>query len=366
VRGGWIIKLAVSSLVAASVGYGVTDLTTNSSSTSPRWTVTSVAVPNEFNRLITDGSSLFLAGYSNSCRSTSVNPRSLRVDPSPSGCDEVPPGEKFAVQYGRSGPLQAYWNCKPQSAAVRLVRLDPATHKDVVGRVIMRVSGTCSHDYPVTVYADNAMWIYDSSGGPTGSTGIIAELSATTGALETLATVPGMPAAVFAANEDGFYIGPGEFYQVGEGIYHVLPGSSGSQFIRSVPGPMAWMFGIGHSMYAALQYDYVNPCTDHDCQLWRFEGPKATPTLISSNLAPGDELPEDGPVGGATVGILVTRPRPLTYATSFEVVLIDPSTGTAKVVARLPVSRLQFAESSAYVSGALYVLVDGRLFRAAP
>jgi hypothetical protein len=119
-------------------------------------------------------------------------------------------------------------------------------------------------------------------------------------------------------------------------------------------------------MYAALQHDYANPCTDRDCQLWRFEGPRATPTLISRNLVPGDELPEDGPVGNATVGILVTRPEPASYATSFDVVLIDPSTGTTRVLARLPVSRLQLAESSAYVSGALFVLVEGRLFRVAP
>lgn len=81
---------------------------------------------------------------------------------------------------------------------------------------------------------------------------------------------------------------------------------------------------------------------------------------------PGDELPEDGPVGNATVGVLVTRPKPRSYATSLDVVLIDPSTGTTQVVARLPVSGLQFAESSAYASGALYVLVEGRLFRVAP
>jgi hypothetical protein len=355
VRRGWLLKLAISAFVAAGTGYAATELTTKNPPASPRWTVTSVAVPNEFNQLLAEGSSLFLKGFSNSCQSTTVDPQSLTLEASPAACDEVPPGEKFAVQYGRFGPLQNFWNCKPESAAVRLVSVDPATHKDVVGRVIMRVSGTCSHDYPLTVYANGAMWVYDSSAGPTGSTGAIAELSATTGALETFATVPGMPAAVLAADDDGFYIGPGEFYQSGEGIYHVDPRSSRAQLVRSVPGPMAWMFGIGHSMYAALQHGYADPCVGHDCQLWRFEGPRATPTLISRSLMPGDELPENGPVGNTTVGILVTRPQQQNYASTFDVVLIDPSTGTTQVGARFPVSRLQFAESSAYVSGALYV-----------
>jgi hypothetical protein len=162
-----------------------------------------------------------------------------------------------------------------------------------------------------------------------------------------------MPAAVIGADEDGFYVGPGEFYQSGQGIYHVAPGSRRAQFLRSVPGPMAWLFGFGHSMYAGLQYDYAKPCIDHDCQLWRFEGPTATPKLVSDDVNPGDTQP----VGNASVGILITRPASPASA-SFDVVRINPATGVTQLLASVPVSEHGFIESTAYASGSFYVLVD--------
>jgi hypothetical protein len=364
VRKSSLAALVVAALVAASVGYLANELATGTSTRAQRWTVTSVPVADGFNQLITDGSSIFITGdgFNGVCDSASVDPRSLHLEPNNAACDTVPPGEKFSVQYGRIGSLQDYWNCKPQSAAVRLVSVDPVTHKDVVGRIIMRVSGTCSHDYPLTVYAAGSMWVYDSSAGPTGRSAAIAQLSARTGALEGFATGPGIPAPVLAADDDGFYFGPTEFYQPGQGICYVAPGSSRAQFLRSVPGPMAWLFGFGHTMYAALQYDYAHPCTDHDCQLLSFDGRLATPKLISGDVNPGDQEP----VGNAGVGIIIMRPQPSSYATSFEVIRIDPSTRTAQLLARLPAAQLQYVESTAYAASAFYVLMNGRLFRVAP
>ncbi|MGA8296033.1 MAG: hypothetical protein WB770_03210 [Acidimicrobiales bacterium] len=162
-----------------------------------------------------------------------------------------------------------------------------------------------------------------------------------------------MPAAVIAANEDGFYVGPGEFYQSGQGIYHVAPGSRHAQFLKSVPGPMAWLFGFGHSMYAGLQYDYAKPCTDHDCQLWRFQGLTATSKMVSDDVNPGDTQPD----GNASVGILITRPESPASA-SFDVVRINASTGVTQLLASVPVSEQGFIESTAFASGSFYVLVD--------
>ncbi|MGO9584459.1 MAG: hypothetical protein ACLP36_16870 [Acidimicrobiales bacterium] len=358
-----LAALVVAALVAASVGYLANELATGTSTRAQRWTVTSVAVADGFDQLITDGSSIFITGdgFNGVCDSAVVDPQSLNLVPNNVACDAVPSGEKFSVQYGRIGSLRDYWNCKPQSAAVRLVSVDPVTHKDVVGRIIMRVSGTCSHDYPLTVYAAGSMWVYDSSAGPSGHSDAIAQLSARTGALEGFATGPGIPAPVLAADDDGFYFAPTEFYQPGQGVYYVAPGSSRAQFLRSVPGPMAWLFGFGHTMYAALQHDYAHPCADHDCQLLSLDGLSATPKLINGDVNPGDQEP----AGNAGVGIIIMRPQPSSYPTSFEVIRIDPSTGTTQLLARLPVAQFQYLDATAYAGGAFYVLMNGLLFRVA-
>jgi hypothetical protein len=316
-------------------------------------------VPNGFDQLAADDSSsvyLESANFEGGCTLTRVEPQPLRLGVRIPGCDPGPPGERFAVKYVRIGSYQAWASCKPETAADRLVTFDPSTRKEVVGPIIMRVSGACSHDYPVWVYAAGSLWVYNSNAGPNGRSGAVAELSTSTGKLETLVTVPDMPAAVIAADKDGFYVGPGEFYGPGQGIYHVAPGSSHAQLVRRVPGPMAWLFGFGHSMYAALQYDYVQPCLDHDCQLWRFEGTNATPKLINSEINPG--VSGITPVGNGSVGILIVKSEPSRYPTSFDVVRIAPSTGGTELLAHVPTAKNAFIESTAYVRGSFYALVD--------
>lgn len=352
--------LALPALLATVVSFGFNAPTSSASSTVHRWKVESIAVPNQFDQLTAEDSSVFLeapptlsGSFQGGCVPTKIDSQPLRLGAKISGCEPGPPGERFSIKYVRVGSLKAYWNCKPESAADRVVSFDPSTRRVTVGPIIMRVSGTCSHDYPVWVYAAGSLWVYNASAGPAGRSGAIAEVSTSTGRLETLVYVPNMPAAVIAANEDGFYVGPGEFYQSGQGIYHVAPGSRHAQFLKSVPGPMAWLFGFGHSMYAGLQYDYAKPCTDHDCQLWRFQGLTATSKIVSDDVNPGDTQPD----GNASVGILITRPESPASA-SFDVVRINASTGVTQLLASVPVSEQGFIESTAFASGSFYVLVD--------
>ena len=352
--------LALPALLAAVVSFEFNALTSSASSTVHRWKVESIAVPNQFDQLTTENSSVFLeaaptlsGSFQGGCAPTKVDSQPLRLGAKIPGCEPGPPGERFSIKYVRVGSLHAFWNCKPESAAGHVVSFDPSTRRVTTGPIIMRVSGTCSHDYPVWVYAADSLWLYNANAGPAGRSGAIAELSASTGRLESLTYVPDMPAAVVGADEDGFYVGPGEFYQSGQGIYHVAPGSRHAQLLRSVPGPMAWLLGFGHSMYAGLQYDYAKPCIDHDCQLWQFEGLRATSKLVSDDVNPGDTQP----VGDASVGILITRPQPPAYAT-FDVVRINASTGVTQLLASVPISKEGFIESTAYASGSFYALVD--------
>jgi hypothetical protein len=186
------------------------------------------------------------------------------------------------------------------------------------------------------------------------------QLSATTGTLENSVTLPSMPAGVFAANDDGFFIGPGEFYKNGQEIYRVSPGASHAQLLRQVPGPMSWMYGFTHMMFAQVRFDYAAPCERGACHLWRFVGAAAAATIMNSSVPSAEQQP----VGNANVGILAIEPSTSApYPRAVVEIRIDPENGTKTILARLSVSKDQFVESSAYLAGSLYVLVEGRLFR---
>ena len=123
--------------------------------------------------------------------------------------------------------------------------------------------------------------------------------------------LPGMPAAVFAANNNSFCASD-----------RASSISRDRAFTTSLRGPHV------RSSFEAFLVQWrgcsvsATPCTPAvsaatpipvsivtaNFQAFR-QVPDATPTLISHNLMPGDELPEDGPVGNTAAGILVGQAR---------------------------------------------------------
>jgi hypothetical protein len=122
---------------------------------------------------------------------------------------------------------------------------------------------------------------------------------------------------------------------------------------------MAWLFEFGHSMYAALQRDYVSPCENHDCQLWRFDGPTASARLLNSNFAADDQ-----PVGNGQVGLLIAQPATSrSDPKTFEAIHVDVTTGATTSLGGFRTTLSNYILSSEYLSGAMYVLMEGELFR---
>jgi len=379
----------VSAVISAGIGYAVTNVVDGTSLTSSVRILTQGATSRSVagalwgGKIVSAGNDLEIstATSSGTCVEASVNPETLQVGPmtscySPSSrgiADIIAPpfGQHISVEELPAGNINRVGSCEPRSGELRALRFNGTGQPTPLGRPFMLFDLGCSGGtYPQVAYGAGLLWIYDCAGGPHQNQGELAEVSATTGVLEQLVSMPSVCREIIAADTEGVFIGPGDGFALGSAIYHVAPNSRKTEVVHRLNGPLAWMYGSGSDLFVEQLYNYAQPCRDNGCQLWRFSGPASYPTELRDNL--DEQTPV---VGNSTVDLFFVEATGRAWINPaegpFELREISASTGEVTAIVRLAPSRAWWDDdepSSASPSidlfrNSLFVLLPGRIYR---
>jgi hypothetical protein len=295
---------------------------------------------------------------STQCVMAPVDPDALKVgDVTRGSCnDPLLQGESVAPVFGVSG--------HGNQTTLSIAAADSSTGAFSVGPVIMTFASTSDTRAEYT-FGGGSLWIYDAvtSFGP-----VAVQVSERTGKVVDTVVIPELFRPLLAANDDGLWIGNSvEGSSSPDVLYHVASGSTRvTGFVTSLPSgerprftrDVEWLTASGHNVWAG-----VGPAGGQQT-IWRFEGPNAKAVF---HVPDRDYKPFGVVVGSVSEGLWteVTPPRvPLVDQDNagFEDVLyINPTTGSERLVAQVPSSTPYFAgptaNEMAIFNGRLYILV---------
>jgi hypothetical protein len=283
-----------------------------------------------------------------------VDPATLRLHAGT--CGQFPLGESVTSTTSVLSSMQSYWDCRPESAGVRSVT-KLASGRILEGPVVMRYAGDCSTTRPISAYAAGSLWIYDCATGPSGDGGQIAQLSATTGAVEVSISMPSDCHTSFGADADGAFVAS---YDNPGPIYFVANGAHDAVVALRTAGRLNWFSANGDTTYANVGPAGSRDCAPSACGVWRFTGLRGTATILS-NTDQADSLVATPTVGDGGLFSLVLLSSTVV---AYEVVWIDSESGHWFDLRRLSVGGYYGGPPSlAFAAGALFVYDESTLYR---
>jgi hypothetical protein len=279
------------------------------------------------------------------CAAATIHPANLRVtsvahgncgDPALFAQHVIP------ITYVPSRQDHPGWGMNPVAMRISVVdRSAPAGYR--VGPVILTYPDG-SDTRAETIEGDGSLWVYAPLLGRQLSYAELLRISLTTGRVLERWRMPPIARALLATNKNGLWLAPSNesgfpqnasaIEKVAQGsLYHVSVGARKPTRVFDVGAWGArWLVAHDGSVWLARGRGGRAPT------LWRFEGPKAIPTLRGAHTAGGvrdcGDL-GDGPVTvmGSAAGIFcVTNPNPNTERVQW----LGASGGRSSVVAQAP------------------------------
>jgi hypothetical protein len=214
-----------------------------------------------------------------------------------------------------------------------------------------------SYQQPAIAYGGGHLWIYDAA---TAHGPELLQLSERTGQVEDTIAMPGYYYAIVEADGSGVWISQGPQAGPTTGLARVIAGSSHADVIRSFAGNVGWMTENAGALWVGV-YPPSEPCPGCSVEQVWLRTQSGRWKLVVPQAEHSVPLAADGsyffvaPVG--TSSGLATE----------EVVRVNPATGASAIVTAklLPATRIGALarEGQAYFDGAIYVLVNARLYR---
>ena len=227
--------------------------------------------------------------------------------------------------------------------AVRIAKVNPAAPDGyTLGPVVMTYP-QCSDCSAQWIYGDGSLWLYGH--------GELLRISATSGNVVQRWAIPPNPRELLAVDADGLWFAPSveggwpihtspsQLIRY-KSLYRVTPGAKNPARVFSLPfGNALWLVAAGHTVWLESHDTHG---TDGRSELWRLQGPSATPTNLGNYPAhtdQGGDIGEAQPThaGNSTIGIyFVTNSGPRwSTATGQQIVNLSPEAATQRTDATI-------------------------------
>ena len=234
--------------------------------------------------------------------------------------------------------------------AVRIAHVDPAARDGyTLGPVVMTYP-QCSDCDAQWIYGDGSLWLYGPyDGGLSQPESELLRVSDATGKVVHRWAIPQNARELLAVDADGLWFAPsveGGFplhttasqrirY---ESLYRVTPGAKTPLRAFTIPsGNALWLVAADHTVWLESRGAHGR------FELWRLQGPNATPTFHGTypvNTDQGVDIGEAPPThaGNATIGIYyVNDPGPASPpGTPQQIIRLSPDAPTQRAVATVP------------------------------
>lgn len=317
----------------------------------------------EFDRISASSDSLLLTGevastapsQTPTCVAAPVDPTTLHITVTA----EASCGDPSVA--GRTVGTVIHYLPHSNNATIQIADVDPRTGQLSVGPVVMTYA-SYSDTRPVTAYGGGWLWIYDNST-TTSTTTVdqahpghpkLLQISATTGAVVDIVTMPALFRPFMAADDAGLWIGNSIEGGMSPALLRVPPGAATPEVvIPSTTAHTCWLLGSGDTLWAGIGPTERGACRHQTIE--RFDGTSTQPVFDVAEAGYGPS----SVVGNQSQGLwtmqwTVHRGTPL--VSPQVIVRIDPSTGAETDVATLPPLPVPPAQASGLVAGQAAVL----------